>query len=196
MENKTLGDDYWSNRYLDQQTGWDIGYSSTPLSSFAATIEDKNAVILIPGCGNAYEVDDLLSKGFTNITVVDISSVLVKRLQEKFAGKPVKVIHADFFEHNGQYDFIFEQTFFCALNPSLRERYVTKMNELLKPGGQLVGVMFNRVFEEDGPPFGGTKEEYEQRFSPFFDIKKMELCYNSILPREGNELFVRLQKPV
>ena len=116
-----------------------------------------------------------------------------------FVGEPYtlsEVIHADFFEHSGQYDFIFEQTFFCALDPSLRERYVTKMNELLKPGGQLAGVMFNRVFEEDGPPFGGTKEEYEQRFSPFFDIKKMELCYNSILPREGNELFVRLQKPV
>ena len=35
----------------------------------------------------------------------------------------------------------------------------------------------------------GSKEEYELLFSKHLHIKKMELCYNSIPPRKGSELF-------
>lgn len=193
MINEELNDEYWSSLYLNQETRWDIGNSSTPLSSYFSYIKDKECNILVPGAGNAYEANELLEKGFTNVTIVDISSVLVNRLKEKFAHKPVNVIHGDFFEHNGQYDLIIEQTFFCALLPVLRKSYAEKMHELLKPGGRLVGLLFNREFE-GGPPFGGNEEEYRNLFSPLFDIKKMEPCYNSILPRQGTELFFMLEK--
>jgi thiopurine S-methyltransferase len=76
----------------------------------------------------------------------------------------------------------------------MREKYVSKMLELLKPGGKLVGVLFNREFEHTGPPFGVTLEEYLQLFSGKFNILKMEECYNSISPRNGKEIFVMLQK--
>ena len=62
------------------------------------------------------------------------------------------------------------------------------MHQLLKPDGKLTGVLFNRAFE-GGPPFGGSKEEYEQLFGKHLHIKKMELCTNSIPPRQGAELF-------
>jgi SAM-dependent methyltransferase len=195
QEMNKLDDAYWSDRYQQEKTGWDIGYASTPLREFAASLPEKDLNILIPGCGNAYEVNDLLKLGFTAITVVDISSVLVERLKEKLTGQPVKIIHADFFKHEGQYDLVLEQTFFCALNPSMRKDYVQQMHQLLKPGGQLAGVLFDRDFD-GGPPFGGNKAEYETLFSALFDIKKMEPCYNSILPRQGTELFFIVQKPL
>ena len=109
-------------------------------------------------------------------------------IRDRFKGEPITIITGDFFEHKGQYDLILEQTFFCAIDPALRSCYVTKMHELLKPSGKLVGVLFNRSFD-GGPPFGGSKEEYEQLFSKHLHIKKMELCYNSILPRQGAEIF-------
>lgn len=42
---------------------------------------------------------------------------------------------------------LMEQTFFCAINPSLRKDYVAKMHELLAPNGKLVGVLFDKEFE-------------------------------------------------
>lgn len=193
MTHSILDAAYWSNRYLQQQTGWDIGYSSTPLQQFMNSITDKNISILIPGCGNAYEAEYLLNEQFTNITLLDISPILTAYLNKKFAQQTIKIITADFFEHEGQYDLILEQTFFCALHPSQRESYIKQMHQLLKPGGRLAGVLFNKSFE-GGPPFGGSKEEYELLFSQYFSIKKMEPCYNSIQPRSGTELFFILEK--
>lgn len=183
-----LDADYWSKRYLEQQTGWDIGYGSTPLVEYLQSITGKNISILIPGCGNAHEAQWLLQNGFTKVTVLDISPVLTAALEERFKGQPINILTGDFFEHKGQYDLILEQTFFCALDPSLRSKYVEQMHQLLKPAGKLVGVLFNREFE-GGPPFGGSKEEYEALFSQHLHIKKMELCYNSIPQRKDAELF-------
>ena len=82
-----------------------------------------------------------------------------------------------------------EQTFFCALHPSLRERYVLKMHDLLVPEGKLMGLLFKIPLNTDGPPFGGNEQEYRNLFEGKLAIQKMETAYNSIKPREGNELF-------
>jgi SAM-dependent methyltransferase len=183
-----LSANYWENRYQEQSTGWDIGSASAPLIKYFNTIENKNAAILIPGCGNGYEAAYLLANGFTNVTVIDIAPSPVAFMKEKFANQKIEILQVDFFTHTGQYDYIFEQTFFCALDPALRSAYVKKMSTLLKPSGLLVGLLFNKTFETN-PPFGGSKAEYEILFSKFLHIQKMELCYNSIKPREGTELF-------
>jgi methyl halide transferase len=157
-----LDEAYWSGRYSNNTTGWDIGAVSTPLKEYIDQLQDKNIAILIPGCGNSYEAEYLLQKGFSNITLIDISAVLCNNLEQKlqpYLSSGLKIICADFFELQGQYDLIIEQTFFCALDPSLRKAYADKMYQLLKPGGKLVGVLFNRSFE-GGPPFGGSENEY------------------------------------
>jgi thiopurine S-methyltransferase len=51
-------------------------------------------------------------------------------------------------------------------------------------------VLFDFPLSTEGPPFGGSREEYLQRFSPFFELKLLEKCYNSIAPRMGRELFI------
>jgi methyl halide transferase len=192
-----LSDNYWDNRYQNQQTGWDIGYPSTPLKEYFDQLTDKNLKILIAGCGNAYEAKYLLNNGFTDVTLVDISLILVNELKEKLRqfieNGHCRVIHQDIFEHNDQYDLIIEQTLFCAIDPSLRKNYAQKMCELLKPSGKLVGLLFDKEFV-GGPPFGGSKEEYLTYFEPLFSIKTFEPCYNSIKPREGAELFMILIK--
>lgn len=189
-----LDDEFWSKRYELHQTGWDLHKASPPLKAYIDQWTDKNSQILIPGCGNAYEADYLLQKGFRNITLLDISSLLVQQLQEQFSQTTIKVIHADFFEHSGQYDLILEQTFFCALDPALRPAYVKKMYQLLAPAGKLSGVLFNRHFE-GGPPFGGTAHGYHALFSESFTIHTLEPCYNSIPQRADNEVFIIAAKP-
>jgi methyl halide transferase len=187
--------EYWDARYQDHHIGWDLGEVSPPLKAYFDTLKDTSLAILIPGCGNSYEADYLLKQGFKNITLIDISPTLVNQLQEKHKGNSsIKIIEGDFFEHNGQYDLIIEQTFYCALHPSLRVKYVHQMNDLLKPDGLLVGLLFATHFQTPGPPFGGTTEEYKSCFNKLFEMLTIEPCYNSFQKRKGNELFVKFKK--
>ena len=189
-----LDQTYWDNQYQANATGWDLGEVSPPIKTYIDTIENKEAKILIPGCGNTYEAEYLLQKGFTNVTVIDIAPTLVENLKHKFAGNTdIRVVLRDFFDHAGNYDYIIEQTFFCALPPTMRQKYVWKMHQLLAEEGILAGLLFNRTFES-GPPFGGSKEEYEKLFSAVFYFIKMDLCDNSIAPRANSELFIELKK--
>ena len=184
---------YWTNRYAEKQTGWDIGLPSTPLKEYIDQLKDPSIKILIPGCGNAYEAGYLVQKGFTNLTLIDISALLVNNLRLKFADQPVNIIHEDFFLHQDKYDLVLEQTFFCALHPSQRIDYAGKIKELLNEEGKLAGVLFDREFE-GGPPFGGHREEYRQLFSACFSNVKISTCYNSIESRKGTEVFMILKK--
>ncbi len=189
-----LDKDYWNNRYKNNTSSWDLGTISPPIQSYIDTIANKSIRILIPGCGNSYEAEYLLDQGFTNITIIDIAPILVESLQQKFiTHKNIRVILGDFFEHQGSYDLIIEQTFFCTLPPTFREKYVCKMHQLLADGCKLVGLLFNKIFDQN-PPFGGNKEEYINLFESRFYINKMETCTNSIAPRKGTELWVEFEK--
>jgi copper chaperone CopZ len=191
---RPLDQEYWEAQYLNKSTGWDLGTVSPAIKSYLDHLEYKECSILIPGCGTTYEAEYLLEKGFTNITVIDIAPTLVTSIQEKFKTKPtVKVILGDFFEHQGTYDYVLEQTFFCAIPPSLRQKYVWKMHQLLNENGILFGLLFNREFEVS-PPFGGNKNEYLDLFSSAFHVQQMDVCENSIEQRISTELFIELKK--
>lgn len=183
---------YWNKRYQENRLGWDIGYPSTPLKDYIDQLQDKSIRILIPGGGNSYEAEYLYQNGFENTFVVDVADTAKRNFLERFPNFPKEqFLVQDFFELDTSFDLILEQTFFCALNPSLRATYAKKMNALLKPTGKLVGVLFDFPLA-DGPPFGGSKEEYLEYFKSHFAIEILEPCYNSIPPRQGKELFLKL----
>lgn len=190
-----LDKNYWDSRYQNAQTGWDLGAASGPLQNYIDQLDNKDLRILIPGCGNAYEAEHLLNRGFKNITLIDISPSLVNNLRKRFESHPqITVLEGDFFEHDARYDLVLEQTFMCALDPSLRQAYTQKMHSLLDDNGKIAGLLFGVEFEKAGPPFGGSAEEYRQLFTPYFNIKTMEKAHNSVKPRQGNELFIILIK--
>jgi len=72
---------YWSTRYDEARTGWDIGYPSTPLKTYIDQLTDKNTRILIPGAGNAHEAAYLFEKGFLNTVILDISPLICHLLE-------------------------------------------------------------------------------------------------------------------
>ncbi|MCB0430279.1 MAG: SAM-dependent methyltransferase [Flavobacteriales bacterium] len=185
-----LDRNYWNERYRKGETGWDIGTPSPALMDYALHLPDKTARILIPGCGNAYEGDALRRDGFPHVFLLDISPLAMENVRKNFPDFPVThLIEEDFFLHEGVYDVILEQTFFCALDPSLRHRYAAKMASLLTTRGRLAGLLFASPFAVEGPPFGGSSEEYMKVLSPYFDVTHMAISDKSIAPRMGNELF-------
>ena len=193
---RNLNKEYWDDKYAQNTTGWDIGYVSTPLKEYIDQLKDKNSKILIPGAGNGHEVEYLFKKGFTNIYVIDIALQPLQNLKARIPSFPDNhLIHMDFFDLMiSDFDLILEQTFFCALDPSLREAYAMKMHGLLGPKRKLAGLLFDFPLTEDGPPFGGSAEEYRSIFGQNFTIKVLERAYNSIKPRKDNELFFIFEK--
>lgn len=186
--------DFWNSRWETGQTGWDIGAPAPAFTTYFSDFSQKNAAILIPGCGSGHEAEFLLSIGFTNITVIDIAPKAVAILNEKFRSNPyITILCGDFFQHKGSYDYIVEQTFFCAIDPDLREAYAQQTHDLLRPNGKIIAILFDRIFE-GGPPFGGSEEEYVQLFTPNFNILFLEANQHSIPQRMGSELFGVFEK--
>ncbi|MEM7161755.1 MAG: methyltransferase [Bacteroidota bacterium] len=185
---------YWDNKYLENQTGWDIGYPSTPLKDYIDQLDNKETRVLIPGAGNAYEAEYLLNEGFKYVFVLDFSREALNAFKLRVPEFPIdQIIQSDFFEHDGAYDLILEQTFFCAVDPAMRKELMNKTYELLRPKGKYVGLLFDFPLES-GPPFGGSLEEYIDIFQwkyPHFQINR---AYNSIKPRKDKEFFFIAQK--
>jgi SAM-dependent methyltransferase len=190
-----LNKEFWKEKYRLEDTPWDAGSATTPITTFIDGLEDKNLKILIPGVGNGHEFEYLYNKGFKNIYALDITEEPLVNIKRKLPELPEKyLILQDFFQLTGSFDLILEQTFFCALAPDLRPLYAKKINEILTQKGQLAGVLFDFPLTESGPPYGGDISEYIRLFEPFFKIKTLERCYNSIKPRKDKEIFIHFYK--
>ena len=186
---------FWSEKYQAGETGWDLGRVSPPIKAYIDQLNDKSISILIPGAGNAYEAAYLFKQGFQNITVLDLAKKPLENLKKRVPDFPGdQLVQGNFFDHKGQYDLIIEQTFFCALDPSLRVDYIDKMKSLLKVNGKLVGLLFDFRLTDEGPPFGGSADAYTLDFQKRFELKTLAPCYNSIKPRLGRELFINFVK--
>lgn len=189
----TFDEKYWTNRYHNGQTQWDVGDITTPLKEYFDGLLNKDLRILIPGAGNAYEAAYLHKLGFKNVYILDLSKVPLQQFATRNPDFPKEhLLEGDFFELNEKFDLMVEQTFFCALDPALRPAYARQAANVLKPGARLAGLLFDAPLNDDRPPFGGNKEEYLSYFEPYFQVHKFERAYNSIKPREGRELWIDL----
>lgn len=186
---------YWEQRWQNDETGWDIGQASTPLTSYFDGIQDKEVKILIPGCGNAWEGQYLHDLGFKNVYLMDLAPTALSKFKARVPNFPKKnLLLGDFFALEDQFDIIIEQTFFCALHPSQRAAYAENSASLLYPNGLIVGLLFENDFGKSTPPFGGHRSEYLNYFKPYFHIQHCEIADNSIKPRAGKELFIEFKK--
>ncbi len=186
---------YWDNTYINNKTGWDVGYAATPLKEYFDQLSDKSIRILIPGAGNAYEVEYLHQKEFENVYLLDFAPTPILNFLKRNPSFPKDhIIEEDFFRHKNKYDLIVEHTFLTSFPSKLRPDYASKMHELLNKNGNLIGLLFNHQFPQNHPPYGGTPDEYLKMFTPHFNINIFETAYNSIKPRKNRELFIKLSK--
>lgn len=188
---------FWSNKYINHQFGWDLGYAAPSLVAYFNQLQQKKLKILVPGAGFGYEVSYLMNAGFKNVYLLDFAPEAIEVFKRNHPRFPKnQIIQEDFFEHNCTYDLIVEHVFFCSLSPQMREQYVDKSHSLLNEGGKIVGLLFNHVFDFTGPPFGGTAPEYKQLFEKKFTFQTFETATNSIKPRMGREYFFVFRKNI
>ena len=145
----------WESRYQNSQTGWDRGNSSQNLFYWLDNDLLSKGKILVPGCGNGYEILTLADKGY-DVTGVDIAPTPISNLKAalKRANLSATLIQADFLEWHPekQFDAIYEQTSLCALPSELWQSYADQLHSWLKPKGKIFAQFMQRG-SEGGPPY-------------------------------------------
>ncbi|HIF83823.1 MAG TPA: methyltransferase domain-containing protein [Candidatus Marinimicrobia bacterium] len=183
---------FWEDIYLENDTGWDLK-GVTPVFDSISNELIKGKVCIV-GCGE---------KGF-DVTAVDFAPTPISELNKLAIEKSVTIttVQDDIFSLVGKYpdtfDYVIEQTCFCAIHPNRRKEYEKLVRTILKPGGKLVGLWFplDKSQEEGGPPWGTTIDEVKFTFNSGWKIEKEEFPSQSVEPRKGREKLIIFKKSV
>ena len=190
---------FWEDIYLNQDTGWDLEGVTPVFEYIAEDIKPGNLCII--GCGRGYDAVMFSKKGF-NVTAVDFAPSAINALNQLAAEELVNIntLQKDIFsltpDYLGSFNYIIEQTCFCAIHPTRREEYQTLVRSLLIPGGELIGLWFplDKKLDKGGPPYGTNVDEVKSIFDIGWKIKKEEFPEQSIKPRKGREKLIIFEK--
>jgi cyclopropane fatty-acyl-phospholipid synthase-like methyltransferase len=186
----------WEERYQTNDMPWEKGAPSPGLVDFLASHPElPKGIVCVPGCGTGHDVRAWAAAGFEAYGY-DIAPSAIRLGTEKTqaAGLKASFQLADFL-HNAppkQFDWIFEHTLFCAIQPNERKEYVHAVSQWLRPGGNYLAVNY-LIPDKDGPPFGTTREELLEWFQPKYELLA-EWVPRSYPNRTGLELMLWWRK--
>jgi SAM-dependent methyltransferase len=170
-----MSTDSWEARYQSGDMPWEKGEASPGLVDFLAAHPNlSKGSVCVPGCGTGHDVRAWAAAGFQAVGV-DLAPSAIRLSKERTAAAGLKAeFHLlDFLtaEPPFLFDWLFEHTLFCAIDPSQREAYVSAVLRWLKPNGQFLAVHYF-IPDQDGPPFGTSRPEILDRFGPHFLLKQ------------------------
>ena len=191
-----MSESVWENRYQTQDMPWEKGAPAPGLVDFLSQkLPLQLGTVCIPGCGTGHDARAWASAGFRAYGYdVAPSAIRLSIERTKAAGLTAQFRLADFLSDPPpfQFDWLFEHTLFCAIQPQQRDEYVRAVSRWLKPGGSYLAINY-LIPDEDGPPFGTTREEVVLRFSPNFKLVH-EWIPRSYPNRTGLELMLWWQR--
>src|SRR6202142_1593712 len=184
--------EYWETRYQSEDMPWEKGAPSPGLVDFlAAHPELARGTVCVPGCGTGHDVRAWARAG-SPAAGFDIDPRAISRAIRRTRSPRLLAQFqvADFLLAAPPllFDWVFEHTLFCAIHPGERDEYVRALLRWLKPGGQYLAVNY-LIPDRDGPPFGTTRDELWQRFSPHFELLQ-EWVPRSYPNRTGLEIML------
>ena len=167
--------DYWEERYQTRDMPWEKGAPSPGLVEFLEKEKQwPRGTVCVPGCGTGHDVRAWAAAGFA-ATGYDIapSAIEIAIQKTREAGLQATFKRGDFLHDTAPepFDWVFEHTLFCAIQPGERGAYVRALPRWLKPGGHYLAVYYF-IPDTDGPPFGTDREEIIKRFGPDFELVK------------------------
>jgi SAM-dependent methyltransferase len=186
--------DFWENLYQQQEALWDLGQAAPPFVFFLeSSVAPPPGSMAVLGCGRGHDAVFFAQKGF-QVVGFDFAPSAIQGAREtaKKAGVSLELVQQDLFEliptYRHQFDYVLEHTCFCAIDPARRGEYVQVVRDLLQPGGQFIALFYTHG-QPGGPPYTTDSQEIRALFSPFFEIKTLEVPSNSVERRLGKELF-------
>lgn len=146
---------HWEKVYNTKQFTEVSWYQPTPTVSLDFLKEffvTKDAAIIDVGGGDSYFVDHLLTHGYTNITVLDISEAAINRAKNRLGVKAnlINWIVSDIttFVPDRQFDFWHDRaTFHFLTSEEQIDKYLSIANNAIASSGKFV----IGTFSESGP---------------------------------------------
>ena len=182
----------WEAQYQKSETPWEKGAPSPGLVDFLA-LEPVRGWVLVPGCGFGHDVRALAAMA-EEVVGLDIAPSAIEGAARFPRVKDEVYELANLFDlppHlRGVFDWVWEQTCFCAIDPAMRTAYVEAVVSALKPGGRLLAIFYldpGHDSPDEGPPFGVSVAELDAFFLPHFDLVREWLPARAYPGREGRE---------
>jgi len=181
---------FWDERFAAGFTPWDARGVPPAFARWLAEAGlGAGTRVLIPGCGAAYEVAALATRG-CDVLAIDYSAVAIERAREALgADLGRRVRQADFFAFDAApFDWIYERAFLAALPPRLWAAWGQRCAQLLRPAGSMAGLFFvDEAAAEPrrGPPFAVTSAELHRLLDSAFDLVADEV----VAPAESAAVF-------
>lgn len=189
---------WWTRIYHEEKTpGWDLGAPAEALKDMLPRLKLPKSRVLVPGCGEGHDAA-LFARDGHLVTAVDFSEEALQRAKSHYGHlSNLEFRQADLFEmgseFDGQFDVIFEHTFYCAIPPRRRQELVANWTRWLSPGGHLMGVFF-AMDKPVGPPYGGSEWELRRRLQKSYRFLFWGRWRQSLPRRQGKELFIYATK--
>lgn len=194
----------WQKMYEDKCTPWDRGAPSPGLVDWLQGNRMPGRV-LVPGCGHGNDLIALAASGAEEVTGLDLAPGAIAEAAQRTAGLAnVRLLTGDLFTLGpgalrGQFDWVFEHTCFCAIDPSMRAAYVHAVAGALKPGGHLLAMFYLEPWEEgedqnQGPPFRSEVPALDALFADRFELLDSAVPASAYSGREGRELLRLLRR--
>ncbi len=191
----------WNSCYRAGETPWDKGAPAPPLLEWLETPGHRlNGEVLVPGCGLGHDVRALAAAGpATAVCGLDLSPAALEQARQRPPAGNETYQEADLFalppEFYGRFDWVFEHTCFCAIDPARRPEYVRAVARALRPGGGLLAIFYLNPWKDGeptppggGPPFGVTVQELDALFAGHFEPREEWVPTRAYPGREGREL--------
>ena len=183
----------WDNHYATGDMPWEKGRPHPALVDFLAKLPMRGRV-LVPGCGLGHDVRAIAASA-DEVIGLDVSTKAIELANQHPEVGGERYMTGDFLSlpriFGGAFDWLFEHTCFCAINPADRQNYVRSAWNALKPGARFLGIFYlNPDMDpgEEGPPFGVTPEELDRWFGDRFELEAEWVPENTYEGREQREL--------
>jgi len=195
---------HWESIYTtkgEKRVSWFQEHALTSLGIIARTAASNSARIIDVGGGASTLVDDLLGKGYRELTVLDVSAEALRAAKLRLGGNSDQVnwIEADITEvvlPERHFDVWHDRAVFHFLtDPRARHKYVEAVLHSLKPGGHVIVATFgpNGPLQCSGLPivryspeslhheFGGQflliEHKEEAHVTPTGAVQQFIYCY-------------------
>ena len=147
---------HWENVYQTKaadQVSWYRPHLEVSLGLIERAAPDRSSAIIDVGGGEATLVDDLVARGYSDVTVLDISRAAIEATQARLGASAASVhwIAGDIAAVEldaARYDVWHDRAVFHFLtNADDRAAYVRQVARAVKPGGHVIVATFG----PDGP---------------------------------------------
>ena len=165
----------WEIAWREGRTGWDAGGSPPILLQLVANGDVPEGRVIVPGCGSGYDVFTLSGSGRVAVGF-DLAPTAAARfdaVRKQLGVSPevASIRTENFFEFaiEDRFDVMWDYTFLCAIDPTMREQWAARAAKILKPGGSLFSLIFPvdpARPDNEGPPFRLSPELVAELLDP------------------------------